>query len=124
MLYSVLDFRNLFTLIEKEAIYTAMASNIKIKIWMDDLAVSKNVDVCASKTIESVSVLESAGLIGLGRAAQILNNWQTVIGTASILSPFHEHYPDIYNITALKADGTATLEGVGDFASQYYTRVT
>lgn len=74
---TILEFRSKFTTTEKVAIYTAADSNVLIKIWLDDLnAVQNNVvDLSDARTIEGVQGLEAAGLIGTGRAAEILQ-WQ------------------------------------------------
>jgi hypothetical protein len=69
---SVLDFRNRFTQAEKIAIYTAAKSVVAIQVWIDDLASAKDVNVTHTQTIEGINALESAGLIGAGRAAEIL----------------------------------------------------
>ena len=69
---SVLDFRNRFTQAEKIAIYTAAKSVVAIQVWIDDLASAKDVNVTHDQTIAGINALESAGLIGAGRAAEIL----------------------------------------------------
>jgi hypothetical protein len=67
-----LQFRNLFTNDEKLAIYTAAKSNLQIQIWLDDLAVSDVIDLADPVTIYGVQTMEAVGLIGSGRAAEIL----------------------------------------------------
>lgn len=124
MIYSTLEFRNLFTHAEKQAIYGAMSQSIDIRIWLDDLAAAVAVDTAMQQTIATVQSLEAAGLIAAGRAAQILSTSSTAIGTASVRAPFTEAFSGVYNILAIYPDGTAHLEGVGDFASTYYTRIT
>jgi hypothetical protein len=69
---SVLDFRNRFTQAEKIAIYTAAKQVVAIQVWIDDLASAKDVNVTHTQTIEGINALEAAGLIGVGRAAEIL----------------------------------------------------
>ncbi len=69
---SVLDFRNRFTQDEKIAIYTAAKQVVAIQVWIDDLASAKDVTVTHDQTIAGINALESAGLIGAGRAAEIL----------------------------------------------------
>jgi hypothetical protein len=69
---SVLDFRNRFTQAEKIAIYTAAKQVVAIQVWIDDLASAKDVNVTHDQTIAGINALESAGLIGAGRAAEIL----------------------------------------------------
>ena len=70
---SVLDFRNRFTQDEKIAIYTAAKQVVAIQVWIDDLASAKDVNVTHDQTIAGINALESAGLIGAGRAAEILS---------------------------------------------------
>ena len=70
---SVLDFRNRFTQDEKIAIYTAAKQAVAIQVWIEDLGAAKDVNVTHDQTIAGVNALESAGLIGVGRAAEILN---------------------------------------------------
>ena len=67
-----LAFRNRFTPAEKVALYTAAASNVQIKIYLDDLAAATFIDVERPETIAGVQALETAGVIGAGRAAEIL----------------------------------------------------
>ncbi len=67
-----LAFRNRFTPAEKVALYTAAASNVQIKIYLDDLAAATFIDVERPDTIAGVQALEAATIIGAGRAAEIL----------------------------------------------------
>lgn len=68
-----LAFRNRFLPAEKTAIYTAAETNIEVRIWLDDLAATTSVRLNNAQTIASVQALEAAGLIGEGRADEILN---------------------------------------------------
>lgn len=68
-----LAFRNRFLPAEKTAIYTAAESNVEVRIWLDDLAATTSVRLNNAQTIASVQALEAAGLIGPGRADEILN---------------------------------------------------
>lgn len=67
-----LAFRNRFTPAEKVALYTAAESSAQIKIYLDDLAAATFVDPERPDTIAGVQALETAGVIGAGRAAEIL----------------------------------------------------
>lgn len=67
-----LAFRNRFTPAEKVALYTAAESSVQIKIYLDDLAAATFVDPERPDTIAGVQALETAGVIGAGRAAEIL----------------------------------------------------
>lgn len=66
------EFRELFTMPEKQALYTAAKSNVDIEIFLDDLKAVEYVDLDFQQTIDSVNALETAGLIDPGRAAEIL----------------------------------------------------
>ena len=67
-----LQFRSRFTDDEKRAIYAARASNVDVDIWLDDLASATDVQLDDPRTIGGVQALEAAGLIGPGRAVEIL----------------------------------------------------
>lgn len=71
---TVLAFRDRFTDAEKIAIYTASASNVGIKVWLDDLSAAQGqmVDLDDPRIIGGVNAMEYGGLIGAGRAAEIL----------------------------------------------------
>lgn len=66
------EFRDQFTVTEKQAIYTAAETSVDIRIFLDDLMSVNHVDLDFPKTIDSMTQLESLGLIGEGRAAEIL----------------------------------------------------
>jgi len=72
---TVLAFRDRFTMDEKRAIYTAAKTVVDIQIWLDDLSESQDdmVDLDDPRMIAAVMGLEPAGLIGVGRAQEILN---------------------------------------------------
>ena len=67
-----LEFRNQFTFAEKQAIYTAARSVVDVEIFLDDLMAAEYIDVDSAETIGGVQALESATLIGTGRADEIL----------------------------------------------------
>jgi hypothetical protein len=69
-----LQFRNSFTQAEKVAIYTASKVNVEVEIWLDDLAQTETIDLNNQQTISNLQLLEAAGLIAKGRAAEILAN--------------------------------------------------
>ena len=66
------EFRNQFTFAEKQAIYTAARSVVDVQIFLDDLMAAEYIDVDSAETIGGVQALESATLIGTGRADEIL----------------------------------------------------
>lgn len=67
-----LAFMNRFTMDEKAAIYTAAKQNVYIEIWLDQFKLAEYVDVSDPRTIAGINALESFGLIGAGRAAELL----------------------------------------------------
>lgn len=67
-----LEFRNRFTAAEKGALYSAMGTNLSIRIWLDDLAAAEYIELTDPATVEAVNSLEQAGLLATGRAATIL----------------------------------------------------
>lgn len=110
MILSVLEFRGRFTQDEKRALYAAAESVIDIRIWLDDLmAVTEadGVDTADERTVAGVQGLEAAGLIGEGRALEILGTEGPaappvggfVLGQLiRILPPFDITFPDTYPI--------------------------
>ena len=66
------EFRNKFTFAEKQAIYTAAETSVDIRIFLDDLMAAEYIECDNSDTVASVSALETATLIGTGRADEIL----------------------------------------------------
>lgn len=73
-LVTVLAFRSRFTDAEKIAIYTAAEASIPIRVWLDDLNAAQNqtVDLIDERIVAGVHAMEFGGLIGAGRAAEIL----------------------------------------------------
>ena len=69
---SKLAFRNRFTGAEKLALYTAAESSVQLRVYLDDLAAAEFVDLDYGATVAGVQALEVAGIIGAGRAAEIL----------------------------------------------------
>lgn len=69
---SKLKFRNRFTGAEKLALYTAAEASVQLRVYLDDLAAAEFVDLDYPATVAGVQALEQAGIIGAGRAAEIL----------------------------------------------------
>jgi len=67
-----LAFRRRLTFAERVAIETAGETNASIRVLLGDLAASKFVDMAYDNTIDGLTMLETDGLIGAGRAAEIL----------------------------------------------------
>lgn len=69
-----LAMRNRFTFAEKVAIETAAQSSVPVRIYLDDLAASSFIDLSGEDTIDAVNLLENQGVIGIGRANEILTS--------------------------------------------------
>jgi len=73
---NLFEFRERFTQAEKFAIYTAANSDIEIRIWLDDLMALQTsggqVVLDDPRTIAGLEKLEQSGIIGVGRASEIL----------------------------------------------------
>lgn len=71
---TLLAFRELFTQGEKIAIYDAARANSGVQVWLDDVAAvqSQMVNLSDPHTVAGVNAMEFGGLIGPGRAAEIL----------------------------------------------------
>jgi hypothetical protein len=69
-----LAFRNRFTTNEKIALYTAAESNVQLKVYLDDVNAATYIDLTLPETIAGVQLLEAAGIIGSGRANEILTS--------------------------------------------------
>lgn len=67
-----LAFRERFTQDEKVALYTAAKSEVRIQIWLDDLDAAQDLRLDDPRIIAGVQMLESQGMIGAGRAGEIL----------------------------------------------------
>lgn len=67
-----LDFLNRFTQAERIAIRTAAQSNAAVADYLAMQDAASGIDLTDTRTIAGVNALEAAGLIGAGRAAQIL----------------------------------------------------
>ena len=67
-----LEYMNRFTDAELAGIYTAAKAVIQIEIWLEKFKLATEIDLTDSRTIAGVQALEAAGLIGEGRAAEIL----------------------------------------------------
>lgn len=68
------ESRALFTEAEKIAIYTAAETSPAIRVWLDDWASVQNqmVNKVDPDFIAGVNAMEFGGLIGAGRAQEIL----------------------------------------------------
>lgn len=66
------DFLERFTDTELATILTVAKTNVAIEVYVKRLNEAPTVDLTAPRTVSGVQALESYGLIGAGRAAQIL----------------------------------------------------
>lgn len=70
---SKLEYMNRFTDQELAAIYTVAKTNVMVEIWLEKFkAVKDNVNLDDPRTVAGVHALEAAGLLGSGRASEIL----------------------------------------------------
>jgi len=69
---TVLEFRNQFTLAEKQALYAASETDVMVKMILDDLAVASYVETTDQNTVDSVNYLVSTSIITAARATEIL----------------------------------------------------
>ena len=71
-IYTKLKFRQRFTLEELTSIYTAEATDIIIKIFLDDLSASEFIDLSDINTQNGIGYLFNAGYITYERMLEIL----------------------------------------------------
>lgn len=67
-----LQYMGRFTDGELAAIYTAAKSVVQIEVWLEKFKLAEFVDLGDPVTIAGLQALEGAGLIGSGRAAEIV----------------------------------------------------
>jgi hypothetical protein len=68
-----LAFMERFTDEELAAIYAAAKTDVRVEVWMDKLKLASEVDLADARTRAGVEALEALGLIGQGRAAEVLS---------------------------------------------------
>jgi hypothetical protein len=69
---SRLDFYGLFTDAELVTVYAAAKQSIPLEIFLDKVKVAQDVTINDPRTIAGVQALEVMGILGEGRAAEIL----------------------------------------------------
>ncbi len=67
-----LEYMNRFTDAELATIYTIAKSNVSVEIWLEKFKLSTEIHLDDPRTIAGVQALEQFGLIGPGRALEIL----------------------------------------------------
>ena len=67
-----LEFRNQFTMAEKQALYTAAQSNVDVQIFLDDVNAAEYIETSDAATVAGLDALVSAGLLTQARADEVL----------------------------------------------------
>jgi hypothetical protein len=67
-----LAFLDRFSVQELTTLYTAAPASPQIQVWLDMYRVSDEINLDDARLIAGVEGLENAGIIGVGRAAQVL----------------------------------------------------
>ncbi|TCS98749.1 hypothetical protein EDC36_104173 [Tepidimonas ignava] len=70
---SKLAFMERFTDEELAAIYAAAKTDVRVEVWMDKMKLASEIDLADPRTRAGVEALETLGLIGQGRAAEVLS---------------------------------------------------
>lgn len=68
-----LSFMERFTDEELAAIYAAAKTDVRVEVWMDKMKLASEIDLADPRTRAGVEALEALGLIGQGRAAEVLS---------------------------------------------------
>jgi hypothetical protein len=69
---SRLEFFQRFTAAERATLYSAAKTNVQIEDYLEQAKIASYIDLSRPDTIGGVQSLETAGIIGAGRAAVIL----------------------------------------------------
>lgn len=67
-----LDYMNRFTDTELATIYTIAKTNVAIEIWLKKFELATEINLDDPRVVGGLQALEQYGLIGTGRAAEIL----------------------------------------------------
>lgn len=73
MILTKLAYANRFTDAELAAIYSAAKVSVAVEVWLEKFKMSEFIDLTDQSTKDGVHALESNGLIGPGRAQEILS---------------------------------------------------
>lgn len=71
-LLTKLEYMNRFTDSELATIYTAAKTVVSVEIWLEKFKLASEINLDDPYTIGGLQAMEAAGLIGVGRAAEIL----------------------------------------------------
>ena len=70
---SKLEYMELFTDNEMVSIFAAAKASPLVEIWLEKFRLSEFIDLADPRNADGLQALESAGILGQGRAAEILN---------------------------------------------------
>lgn len=70
---SKLEYMELFTDNEMVSIFAAAKTSPLVEIWLEKFRLSEFIDLADPRNVDGLQALESAGILGQGRAAEILN---------------------------------------------------
>lgn len=127
---SPLEYMERFNDTELAAIYSAAKVNVAVEVWLKKFERSTEVNLDDPRTVAGVQALESAGLIGEGRANEILGlsgGGAPVAGFAvgdqvRPVAPFNVGFPDTYSIEGFEG-GALLIAGGVSFEPQFVEKV-
>ena len=67
-----LEYMNLFSDAELAGIYTAAKTVVAVEVWLEKFKLASEINLDDPRTVSGVNALEASGLLGVGRAAEIL----------------------------------------------------
>lgn len=67
-----LDLMRRFTDAELSGLYTAAKTNVMVEVWLERFKVAADINLDDPLAVAGMQALEAAGIIGVGRAAEIL----------------------------------------------------
>ena len=126
---SPIDYMDRFTEAELIGIYAAAEVYPEVKIWIKKFERAPEVSLSDLRTIAGVQALEAAGLIGVGRANEILGitgGGDPVGGFAigdavRITAPFNMSFPDEYTVEGF--EGNAVIVSGVSFDPMYLEQI-
>lgn len=127
---SPLEYMERFTDDELAAIYSAAKVNSSVEVWLKKFERSTEINLDDPRTVAGVQSLEGAGLIGEGRANEILGitgGGSPIEGFAvgdlvRVFEPFTKGFPDVYPIEGFEGNALIIANGVS-FATQFVEKV-
>lgn len=67
-----LAFMRRFTDAELATIYTAESQSVQLKVWLDKFRLAEEINLDDPEIVGGVNALEQAGILSVGRAAEVL----------------------------------------------------